>query len=323
METQDLALLRPSALNLRQLSLVEWLLSAPLGTRRFLVESPMHLKFCETGERLANGMLSVKITLPNDYGAPAKELRDFFGGKVVVSLEPLVAAGLLVLFPSRARSSSERVTFEDRTADISIPGNWSIHSRCYEIAGPSVAEWYESKGRSRREKLLSVASAKIASVTRRAVFGRTVNVRPAMDPGLASMLPEYYRFELPSQTVLRPCAVATIVDETDKRFKVRDIVSLNGNPVNWLGLRIRNDDFFEREYLMLDNAGEREIELLRQMDAEYVEELNAIAASIYAEIVPVIARMADRLKQKQAQHEDLISETLQSLLAERNMGSGS
>ncbi len=97
METQDLALLRPSALNLRQLSLVEWLLSAPLGTRRFLVESPMHLKFCETGERLANGMLSVKITLPNDYGAPAKELRDFFGGKVVVSLEPLVAAGLLVL----------------------------------------------------------------------------------------------------------------------------------------------------------------------------------------------------------------------------------
>ncbi|MCV9964527.1 hypothetical protein OIU34_21795 [Pararhizobium sp. BT-229] len=107
--------------------------------------------------------------------------------------------------------------------------------------------------------------------------------------------------------------VATIIGETDKRFKVRDTKSINGNPTNWMGLEIKREVYVEHEYLLLDNATDADIARLAAFDKEYAREVEEIGRKVCEEIVPIVARMADRLAQKMGQQKDMLAELIDSL----------
>lgn len=315
MKNEDAKSPRPSLFNLRQLSLVSWLLSAPEGTRRFMVDSGRVRKFYETAApREEDGLLPISGFHAEDRGDVAAEARADFGGSFKFDMSELMKADLVRAYPRRfPNMARDAVSFEDKVADIYIPGKWNLESVYYEIAGGWTGEWYLEKGKARREKLLAAVKEKDTSMLRRAVFGRTVSIRPAIPAALAELLPDHYRFELPGQTVVRPCMVATIVSETEKRFKVRDEVSINGNSTHWMGLEIKREKYVEREYLLLDNATDADVARLAAFDAEYVREVEEIGRKVCEEIVPIVARMADRLEQKKGQHDDMLADLISSL----------
>ena len=319
MENETVSRPRPSLFNLRQLTLVEWFLSAPEGSRRFLVENGKTLKFFETGAVRPDGKFAVSGIVDGENSTAARLLANEFGGRIRVQPYDLVEYGILSYHPTRyPNMAADAVSMAEKVADIHIDGNWSHNSACYEIAADWVGDWYFGAPSERRAKLLSKAREKDAATHRRAVFGRTWRVEPRVPENLASMLPDGYRLELPSQSVVRPCVVATVVGETEKRFKVVDVRPINGNPTTWLGLRIGKDDFIEREYLMLDDVDEADIAKLSAFDAEYAAEIEAISLAAYEEIVPIIARMGNRLLQKKGQQADMLSELVASLAAAKN-----
>lgn len=315
MKNKDAKPPRPSLFNLRQLSLVSWLLSAPEGARRFMVDTGKVLKFYETGApREEDGLLPVAAFNAEDRADVATEVRADFGGSFKFDMSDLMMTDLVRAYPRRyPNMAADAVSFEDKVADIYIPGKWNLESVYYEIAGDWTGEWYLEKGKARREKLLSAVKEKDAALLRRAVFGRTVQIQPSIPEELAKLLPEHYRFELPGQTVVRPCMVATIVSETDKRFKVRDEQPINGNSTHWMGLEIKHEKYVEREYLLLDNATDADVAALAAFDEEYIREVEEIGRKTCEEIVPIIARMAERLAQKKGQQKDMLADLIASL----------
>jgi hypothetical protein len=210
---------------------------------------------------------------------------------------------------------AEEVSFAEKVADIYLapPGKWVYESVYYEIAGDFAAEWYREKGDARRTKLLSAVKEKDASLTRRAVFGRSVRIEPTIPKDLAALLPKNYSFELPWQTVVRPCMVATIIGESEKRFKVRDATSINRNSTFGMGLTIQREEYVEREYLMLDNVTDADIAKIASFDEEYAREVEEIGQAAAKELIPILARMTDRLAQKKGQQKDMLAELLESL----------
>ncbi len=317
MKNEDTKSPRPSLFNLRQLSLLAWMLSAPEGTRRFMVDIGNVRKFYETGApREEDGLLPIKGFSADDRGDLATALRADFGGSFKFEPWDLVSAGLLVSHRRRyPNMAADEVCFEQKVADIYLepPGRWVYESVYYGIAGEWAADWFREKGEPRRAKLLSASKEKDASLTRRAVFGRTVRIDPTIPKELAALLPKNYRFELPGQTIVRPCMVATIIGESEKRFKVRDIKSINGNPTNWMGLEINREQFIEREYLLLDHVTDADVAKLATYDEEYAREVEDIGHAAAKEIVPILARMADRLAQKEGQQKDMLADLIESL----------
>lgn len=306
--------LRASQFNLRQLTLVSWLLSAPEGSRRFVVASGRMLKFFETGAVREDGKLPVTVILDDGRSPASRELEAEFGGKIKVSPDDLVQSGLLTCFHTRYPAMDKaQVSFAEKVADIYIEGSWGLGGSYYEIGGDWVRDWYAQNGASRRRKLLDALLAKSEAVRRRAVFGRTWRIEPRIPEELSKLLPARYSLNLPSQTIRRPCVIATVTAETDKRFKVRDIKPINGNSSTWLGLTIGKDEFFEREYLMLDNATDADVAALAAFDEEYVREVQEIADQALAEIVPILSRMGDRMNQKQGQHSDMLADLVLKL----------
>lgn len=317
MKNEDTKSPRTTLFNLRQLSLVAWLLDAPAGTRRFMVDTGKVRKFYETGEpRAEDGLLPVKAFHDKDITDAAKAARAEFGGSFKFDPWDLFKAGILGRherrYPNMAAST---VSFEDKVADIYIAGKWNIGSVYYEIGSDWVRDWYTQKGMARREKLLTALREKEAATRRRAVFGRMVSIQPTITKELASVLPVGYHFTLPSHNVLRPCMVATIISETDKRFKVRDAATMNGGRISKWGMttEVGREEYVDRELLMLDNATDADIAKLAAFDDEYVREVHEIGKSVCEEIMPIIARMAARIEQKKGQHSDMIADLLASL----------
>lgn len=304
----------PGKFNHRQLAVLEWLLAAPSGVRRFLVTSMHNVKFCETGDVREDGMVSLSIFMADDRSPNAKALLEAAGGRLKFDPYQMAVAGLLASTHKRHDGlPSGDLSFDDKVAGIFIPGKWAFGSTYYEIAGDDVAEWFREKGGPRLAALRSKAQEKASTTRRRAVFGRRVRIDPAIPKELSVLLPTTYSFDLPTESVLRPCVVATVIEETEKRLRVTDVESINGNSAGWLGLTIGHGTYFEREYLILDNATDAEVEKLAAFDAEYVDEVTDIALKAYSEIIPVLARMADRLRQKKGQHDDMLTDILRQI----------
>ncbi|MCS4088852.1 hypothetical protein [Rhizobium sp. BK176] len=321
MKKEDTNFPRPSLFNLRQLSLVAWLLDAPSGTRRFMIDTGKTRKFYETGApRAEDGLLPVSAFHPDEKSDIAKAARDEFGGSFKFDPWDLFKAGILGRYERRyPNMAASTVSFEDKVADIYIPGKWNLGSVYYEIGNDWAREWYAQSGKARREKLLAALREKEAATRRRAVFGRMVSIQPIITKELAAVLPAGYHFTLPSHSVLRPCMVATIVAETEKRFKVRDAATMTGGRIAKWGMttEVGREEYVERELLMLDNATDADIAKLVAFDEEYALEVNEIGKSVCEEIMPIIARMAARVEQKKGQHGDMLADLLASLKKDR------
>jgi hypothetical protein len=321
MKKEDIKSPRPSLFNLRQLSLLHWMLSAPEGMRRFMVDSGRVRKFYETGAPREDGLLPVKGFSSEDGGDLASALRRDFGGSFKFEPWDLVNAGLLTSHSMRfPNMPAETVCFQQKVSDIYLepPGRWASTPVYYGVAGEWVVDWFREKGEPRRTKLLAASREKEASLTRRAVFGCTLRIVPTIPKEIAGLLPKKYRFELPGHAVVRPCMVATIIGETEKRFKVRDVESINGNPTNLMGLEIKREKFVEREYLLLDNVTDEDVARLAAFDEEYVREVEEIGRVTALEIIPIVARMADRLAQKKGQQKDMLAALISSLNSSKN-----
>jgi hypothetical protein len=321
MKKEDTTSPRPSLFNLRQLSLVAWLLDAPAGTRRFMIDTGKTRKFYETGApRAEDGLLPVSAFHMDEKNEVAKAARDEFGGSFKFDPWDLFKAGILSSHERRyPNMPASALSFEDKVADIYIPGKWNLGSVYYEIGNDWVREWYVQKGKARREKLLTAIREKEAATRRRAVFGRMVSIQPTVSKELASILPADYRFELPSHRVLRPCMVATIVGESEKRFKIRDTETMTGRQIPKWGMttEVKNEEYVDRELLMLDHATDVDIAKLAAFDEEYVREVEAIGKEVCDEIVPIVARMAARVEQKKGQHSDMLADLIASLKKDR------
>lgn len=318
---KDLATsLRPSQFNLRQLSVLAWLLSTPEGSRRFLVRTSPLIKYFETGPRRDDGLLPVTVISDYDTNGPVlAAMRTEMGGKLSVDPHPLVKSGLLRAFDSRYPGMpKDACSFSEKIADIYIPGNWVPGSSYYEVAGEWVRSWYEEKGAHRRQKLMAAKVAKDASVLRRAIFGHPVKLRPKVPEKLAALLPRNYSFAFPAQTIHHPNMIATIVSETEKRYRVKDRKLINS--AGELHTEMKGEELVGRETLILDNATDEDIARIAAFNAEYSREIEEIAASVSEEIVPILVRMSDRLVQKQSQHQDMLAE-LMVRIGERDKGS--
>jgi hypothetical protein len=321
MTKEDINSPRPSLFNLRQLSLVSWLLDAPAGTRRFMIDTGKVRKFYETGApRAEDGLLPVEAFHDMDITDVAKAARVEFGGSFKFDPWDLFKAGILTRHERRyPNMPASTVSFEDKVADIYIPGKWNLGSVYYEIGADWTRDWYVQSGKARREKLLTALREKAAATRRRAVFGRMVSIQPAITVELASVLPDGYHLTLPSHKVLRPCMVATIVGETEKRFKVRDTARMDGGPISEWGMttEVGRAEYVDRDLLMLDNATDADIAKIAAFDEEYAHEVRAIGKEVCDEIMPIIVRMAARVDQKKAQHSDMLADLLANLKKDR------
>jgi hypothetical protein len=321
MGKQDTTSPRASLFNLGQLSLVDWLLDAPDGARRFMIDTDRTRKFYETGApRAEDGLLPVSSFHTEEKNDVAKAVRDEFGGSFKFDPWDLFKAGILSSHERRyPNMPASTVSFEDKVADIYIPGKWNLGSVYYEIGGDWVLDWYTNQAKARREKLLAAHRQKEAAMRRRAVFGRPVSIRPTISTELAALLPAGYQFALPSHAVMRPCMVATIVGESEKRFKVRDTATMNGRPIPKWGMtsEVKGEEYVDRALLLLDNASEADIAKLAAFDEEYVREVEVIGNEICEEIVPIVARMAARIEQKKGQHGDMLADLIATLKKDR------
>jgi hypothetical protein len=199
MENEDTTSPRPSLFNLRQLSLVAWLLDAPDGTRRFMIDTGKTRKFYETGApRADDGLLPVSAFHTEERSDVAIATRAEFGGGFTFDPWDLFKAGILTRHERRyPNMPASAVSFEDKVADIYIPGKWNLGSVYYEIGNAWVREWYAQKGKARRDKLLTASREKEAATRRRAVFGRMIRSsrpfrrswRPSCLPAIGSSCP--------------------------------------------------------------------------------------------------------------------------------------
>jgi len=332
MKNKDLATCpRPADFSFNQLVVLEWLLGGQSG-RRFVVDSGLSQKLFATTSVREDGKSEVIAwaggfdrleKLPDTDAARLRlatfrEVDEAFGGRKPVDLQALVAAGLI----SRYRHPMQYLIgdkpsppfFDDKVADIHIPGKWTYDSSYAEVSGDHVRIWWESKGAARLAALREKARVKRQGLTRRAVFGWEVQVRTSVPAELASLLPPGFTINLPTHRVTRPAFAATIIRETDKRFVVEDLAWINGSPDIGKVMGTGRARQVERQYLLIDRVTEADVARLVAFDTEYSNEIASIDDAVYAQLVPVFAERARRLAQKATQHSDMFAELLASMV---------
>jgi hypothetical protein len=291
---------KASLFNVHHLGVLKWLLEAPDGERRFVVQHGTTTKYFETEGLDERGKRPVRRLMKDSGGAGYEALCDTLRGRFEVDLFPLVAKGLLLSFRERNPASGDGTYFAEKVADIAIPGKWPSPSACFELSN-SASGWWETSGHPRYEKLAGKHRQREAAVRRLAVFGRVTTLCPPIAPDIAAILPERCHLPMPRHTVLRPMVAATVVKETPRRYAVVDVRPINGQSGSSV-VSGHVEQHVERQYLLLDNVSEAELEAISEFDRAHVASVEAAATAAAQEIAPVLRRLADRMKQKEAEH---------------------
>jgi len=320
--------------SLQELALVRWL----LGDR----EKRFAMFFSETGtvvlyERVSireeDGLWSVRKIHHANPRPEDDETVASFGGKLKVHEDGLRNAGLIVTSAHASGFPEVRKRFADYVSDISIPGNalnpgrWP-HNAVLGTLTDDAAEWWETTGRPRYEKLhakLAEKKKEAAARERVAVFGARRNYEAgayggehAATVGRIREIVGIAAGVVPVWRGMRPAFSAIIVRETETRYYVRDVKYLSSVWLRPEGGHGRNvEQYIDKERLILDNATADDIARLQAFDAEMTSDYTAMRNRLVDELVPALSAALDRKAQKDAEIDGTFDELLSSLKAKK------
>ncbi|WP_327210004.1 hypothetical protein [Rhizobium leguminosarum] len=313
-----------SKLSLQDLAFLSWLLESPEKRFALFYKAGGGLKLFErVVRREEDGLWTVariSSKTPKREDAPTLER---FGGKLNLSEYPLRNAGLLVTYDAGKLMGDEKQRYREYLSDIWITGSWSDNA-VLARPSPTAAEWWETTGRARYDKLFArfqEKKAALATKERIAVFGLRARYRVgayegvhAKTTGRGSLAAGVVAEIAPKWTGVRPAFSATVVRETETRLYVRDaqrISDLGLSPETTRGAV--PEYWVSKEYLILDHATEADVEKLRAFDEDVLTDFAAMRDKLVDTMVPALVEALDRSDQKAAEIDGMFSDMLAAL----------
>lgn len=297
-----------------QLALFDWLMER--DRRRFFshhsgIAATHEVWLYETDGVDENGKKKLVRLLPNSEGmegrAKAAALIERLGGRATIQTWQLLQQGHIAGLSMNSNSEA----FEAFSSQFNkAMWHWSEH--LYVVTDKGRA-WWKETGRELFEAEKSKRDKERAAVERVVLLGRVERVRPEVPREIATRVPEGMSLPLPSRSVLRPQATAVVVKETTTRLYLRDVSWLR--PVDYSSRVVEGrepSEYVAREHVILDGAEPETVERLMKIDAEYVEDVNRIAEQAVNSILPALLSLDSRLKQKDAEREDMMKEAIEA-----------
>lgn len=305
---------RPAALGIQELALVGWLAADPAN--RFAMASERSFACYEKLEPRPDGKRPVRKIADWEKDEHSKALKPWFGGVIGCKHQRVAAAGHVVSYAMLGTyGKNDRVLFEEAVADIYIPGRW-IHGSSYIALSPTGGSWWENEGKAAHAaalEKLEKAAARAKASERRALFGWVRNFVGDIPDGLRKSVPAGCEMPLPRLKGLRPVLTAIIVRETAERYYLRDVrsVSQGDSLITHSAIRDNGKErYIEKGRLMLDYASDAAIDELVRFDSEQQQDHNERCRLAAEELLPILRRHADAMKQNEASHDDRLRELL-------------
>lgn len=313
---------KPFTPNLQELALVRWLLGAPEKRFAMFHSDPGTVVLYEREQiREEDGLWTVRRIHYANPGPEDDATIESFGGKFKMDPWNLRNAGLVVTSAVASGFEDERKRFRDYTADIWIPGKWPFNATLGTLTADA-AEWWETAGRPRYEKLIAKkreAKAEAAANERVAVFGAEMAYKGKSYSGIhaeaVGRVQEIIGMAsgvVPKWRGMRPAFAAVITRETDTRYYIREERKLTDAYLPAEGGIGRNvERYIDKKYLLLDHATEADIARLKTFDAGIEQDYVEMRDTLVDNMVPVMLAALERSAQKSVE----IDETFKELIA--------
>jgi hypothetical protein len=319
-----------SKFSLSDLALLSWLLESPEKRFAIVFEISGGIFLWERLERSEDdGLWSTRRISSSKPLYADIETLERFGGKMKFRDYALRDAGLVEMVRANVEKTGEKDRFDKYISDIRVAPRWNgmppWGANCVLVLPTaSAAEWWESIGRARYDKLfakLQEKKARVASNERVAVFGlrSTYGVAAydgvhAREMGRASLAAGLVSDIVPKWKGMRPSFSAVVVRETDTRFYIRAAKRLSNANLSPESTRsVPVEHWVSKEYLLLDNASELDIAKLRAFDEEVSGDYVVMRDRAIDAMVPALAAAFDRSDQKAAEIDGTFGDLLAAL----------
>jgi len=293
-----------------QLALFNWLMES--DRRRFLthwsgMQSQSEISLYETVGVDDEGKKKLRRLLPSGSHEADIEMIQRLGGRRSIQMHQFIQQG----FIKHLVMNMHRDTFDKFTSQFA-ERNWH-YAETILLPTDKGREWWAETGKALFEAERAKREAGRAAVERMVLLGRTERITPRLPAELKAKVPSGIPLPLPAvRAALRPQATARVVKETGTRLYLADVKWLRS--VDWSAMVVEGrapNEYVAKEHVIMDRANPSAVEGLLRIDAEYVEDVDRIAAQAVEAILPALTDLDSRLKQKEAERDDMIRELLE------------
>lgn len=289
-----------------QLALMNWLLQEPY---RFISVSnygSSRITFYgsyldeKTGE-YANEIIYPRTMMGSNYFE--NKSKNFLGqfGQGRIDTTELVNDRLLEYVSNYHRSSRGDAFVKKLNINILRNGQ-------YIFPTEKMLAYWNKYGRDAYEAEHAKREAEKNKVKRTVLVGIQETLSPKISPELRSRWPSDMALPFPRRTISRPVISATVIKETPNRLYIEDVKEIDENKPYYY-LKGGTHKYIEKYEVIADDVSEATIEKAVAVYQEFKSDIERITIEAMEKMLPLIEDYTSRLKQKEAEYDDLLTDS--------------